>query len=112
MQLVIHIELDEPLLLPVNYNHILQAVIYRSLDIIPGYAEFLHEGGFMRGQRQYKMFQFSQLKGEYRIENKKKFSMEYRYYISSAALTSEQFASAVRGHWAIESVPQAHKFAA
>lgn len=71
MQLVIHIELDEPLLLPVNYNHILQAVIYRSLDIIPGYAEFLHEGGFMRGQRQYKMFQFSQLKGEYRIENKK-----------------------------------------
>ena len=38
----------------------------------------------------------------YRIENKKKFSMEYRYYISSAALTSEQFASAVRGHWAIE----------
>ena len=52
MQLIIHIELDEPLLLPVNYNHILQAVIYRSLDIIPGYAEFLHEGGFMRGQRQ------------------------------------------------------------
>ena len=41
MQLVIHIELDEPLLLPVNYNHILQAVIYRSLDIIPGYAEFM-----------------------------------------------------------------------
>lgn len=33
----------------------------------------------------------------YRIENMKKFSMEYRYYISSAALTSEQFASTVRG---------------
>ena len=28
--------------------------------------------------------------------------MEYRYYISSAELTPEQFASAVRGHWAIE----------
>ncbi|MGU5727256.1 ISAs1-like element ISAeme1 family transposase, partial [Aeromonas caviae] len=38
----------------------------------------------------------------YRIENMKKFSMEYRYYISSAELTPEQFASAVRGHWAIE----------
>lgn len=48
----------------------------------------------------------------YRIENMKKLSMEYRYYISSAELTPEQFSSAVRGHWAIESVPQAHKFAA
>ncbi|MGL6473383.1 ISAs1 family transposase [Aeromonas caviae] len=38
----------------------------------------------------------------YRIENMEKFSMEYRYYISSAELTPEQFASAVRGHWAIE----------
>ena len=38
----------------------------------------------------------------YRIEKKKKLSMEYRYYISSAALTSEQLASAVRGHWTIE----------
>ena len=38
----------------------------------------------------------------YRIENMKKFSMEYRYYISSAELTPEQFSSAVRGHWAIE----------
>ena len=38
----------------------------------------------------------------YRIESMKKFSMEYRYYISSAEVTPEQFASAVRGHWAIE----------
>ena len=38
----------------------------------------------------------------YRIENMKKFSMEYRYYISSAELTPEQFSSAVRGHWSIE----------
>ena len=38
----------------------------------------------------------------YRIENMKKFSMEYCYYISSGELTPEQFASAVRGHWAIE----------
>ena len=30
----------------------------------------------------------------YRIENMEKFSMEYRYYISSAELTPEQFASA------------------
>lgn len=71
MQLIVHIRLDEPLALPINYNHILQAVIYRSLGVMPDYAQFLHEGGFRRGQRQYKMFQFSQLEGEYRIEDKK-----------------------------------------
>jgi predicted transposase YbfD/YdcC len=29
-------------------------------------------------------------------------SLEYRYYISSAVLTEERFAQAVRGHWGIE----------
>jgi predicted transposase YbfD/YdcC len=45
----------------------------------------------------------------YRCDSKGNESLEYRYYISSAALTEEQFATAVRGHWGIESVPQAHK---
>lgn len=70
MQLVVHINLEEPLLLPLNYNHILQAVIYRSLSIMPDYSNFLHGGGFIRGQRQYKMFQFSQLSGAYRIHDR------------------------------------------
>lgn len=30
-------------------------------------------------------------------------TLEYRYYISSAALSAHQFAEAVRGHWNIES---------
>jgi predicted transposase YbfD/YdcC len=30
-------------------------------------------------------------------------SLEYRYYISSALLTPEQFGKAARGHWGIES---------
>lgn len=38
----------------------------------------------------------------YRRDSKGKESLEYRYYISSAALTEEQFAKAVRGHWGIE----------
>lgn len=71
MQLHIHIELDEPLVLPINYNHILQAIIYRTLSVMPDYSEFLHERGYSTGQRQYKMFQFSQLKGAYKITDKK-----------------------------------------
>jgi len=38
----------------------------------------------------------------YRRDSKGNESLEYRYYISSAALTEEQFATAVRGHWGIE----------
>lgn len=38
----------------------------------------------------------------YRRDSKGNESLEYRYYISSVALTEEQFAKAVRGHWGIE----------
>ena len=71
MQLIVQINLDEPLSLPVNYNHILQAIIYRALNIMPEYAAFFHDNGFEWGQRQYKMFQFSQLTGKYWIENRR-----------------------------------------
>ena len=39
---------------------------------------------------------------EYRQENGKEPSLEYRYYISSAELTEEKFSEAVRAHWAVE----------
>ena len=38
----------------------------------------------------------------YRIENRQKITLEQRYFISSKALEREEFARAVRGHWAIE----------
>ncbi|QXC33763.1 ISAs1 family transposase [Aeromonas sp. FDAARGOS 1407] len=38
----------------------------------------------------------------YRCDSKGHESLEYRYYISSAALTEEQFANAVCSHWGIE----------
>ncbi|SDJ34394.1 Predicted transposase YbfD/YdcC associated with H repeats [Ferrimonas sediminum] len=39
----------------------------------------------------------------YRLDSTGKESLDYRYYISSAELTPERFADAVRGHWEIES---------
>ena len=71
MQLIVHMKLEKPLSLPINYNHILQAVIYRTLSIMPDYSQFLHGDGFVRGQRKYKIFQFSQLNGLYQIQNKR-----------------------------------------
>ena len=70
MQLLVHIRLDQPLILPINYNHILQSVIYRAISIIPDFGDFVHDCGYNREGRQYKMFQFGQLKGSYRIENR------------------------------------------
>lgn len=78
MQLMVYINLEEPITLPLNYNHIVQAIIYRALGIMPDYADFLHDGGYMSGKRQYKMFQFSQLMGDYRIFERK---IQFQSYI-------------------------------
>ena len=71
MQLVLNIQLEEPLVLPMNYNHIVQSIIYRALSVMPDYAEFLHQSGYTSGKRQYKMFQFGQLQGHYKMADRK-----------------------------------------
>ena len=71
MQLSVNIRLEEPLSLPLNYNHIIQSVIYRSLSVMPDYASFLHEQGYTNRKRQYKMFHFGQLTGDYVVREKK-----------------------------------------
>lgn len=57
-----------PLTLPIHYNHIVQAMIYNSLD--DDIAHFLHEKGFIHGKRTFKMFAFSRLMGNYSINKK------------------------------------------
>lgn len=71
MQLVVHIGLQQPLTLPVNYNHIVQSIIYRAVGNMPDYADFLHDEGYSVEKRQYRMFQFGQLSGDYDIHNRK-----------------------------------------
>ena len=71
MQLIVHIGLGEPLVLPINYNHIVQSIIYNALGSMPEYADFLHNEGYSRDKRQYRMFQFSQLSGDYEIQERK-----------------------------------------
>ena len=71
MQLLIRHELKEKLVLPLNYHHILQAIIYRNLNPSMGYSQFLHDSGFSFGSRSFKMFTFSLLQGKYDIVDKK-----------------------------------------
>lgn len=86
MQLIVHIGLDRPLILPLNYNHILQSIIYRAIGNMPDYANFLHNEGYTRDKRQYRMFQFSQLSGEYTIQDRK---IIFRSYVSFEIRTPE-----------------------
>ena len=71
MQLVLKITLDKPLELPLNYNHIVQSIIYKALSEKPDYAEFLHDFGYANGKHRYKMFHFSQLSGDYKLIKQK-----------------------------------------
>jgi CRISPR-associated endoribonuclease Cas6 len=52
--------------LPVHYNYWLQGLIYQSLDA--EFAAFLHDHGFKGGGRVFKLFTFSRLLGEYKME--------------------------------------------
>lgn len=70
MQAEITIHLNEPLVLPINYNHILQAVIYKAIGIMPSYSDFLHDVGFQLNDKQFRIFTFSQLRGQYRIHER------------------------------------------
>lgn len=81
MQLEVSVSLQEPLVLPINYNHIIQSIIYRALSTMPDYSEFLHEYGYASGSRQYKMFQFSQLSGDYYIDRKNR-KIVFRSYVT------------------------------
>ena len=54
--------------LPINYQHILQGLIYSSFDI-DNYGKFIHDVGYRLENKKYKLFVFSNLFGDYRISN-------------------------------------------
>ncbi len=58
------------IVLPIHYNHIIQGFIYNNID--ENLAEFLHEKGYLNNKRSFKMFTFSNVKGKYKINKKKK----------------------------------------
>jgi len=70
--------------LPLHYNHLVQGMVYNNID--EELAEFLHNEGYLYNKRHLKMFNFSRLIGEYKIDRKQntiKFLSEIRLYISS-----------------------------
>lgn len=75
---------NDKLILPVNYNNLLQAFIYNNINL--KLAEFLHTEGFVINSRIYKLFAFSKLMGYYEFIKTNKtiiFSPDAEIVISS-----------------------------
>ena len=67
---------------PVQYNHLLQGLIYTNLDRM--LSEWLHEEGHAYGKRRFKLFTFSRLFGKRNTRNGKiAFETPVHFYLSS-----------------------------
>ncbi|MCD6231018.1 CRISPR-associated endoribonuclease Cas6 [Candidatus Aerophobetes bacterium] len=69
---------------PLNYNYGLQSFIYRHIS--KKLATFLHNRGYIMGKRSFKLFTFSRLLGNFKInfpEEKIVFNGPFHFYISS-----------------------------
>lgn len=64
-------DFDGNLVLPLNYNRILQGFIYKNI-VDRDLANFIHNKGFSYGKRSFKMFTYSRLSGLYTIDKKNK----------------------------------------
>ncbi len=67
---------------PVQYNHLLQGMIYANLD--RALSEWLHEKGHAYGARRFKLFTFSRLFGKRETQNGRiTFGSPVHFYLAS-----------------------------
>ena len=86
MQLKVFIDLNSPLILPVNYNHILQGIIYTAANTSNGkFTRKLHDEGVSSDSNdKFKLFCFSKIIGHYLIvENQIHFDKSIFFEIRS-----------------------------
>lgn len=74
-------ESGTPIILPINYNYLIQAAIYNSIS--QEFSKFLHDKGFLYGKRSFKLFTFSRVFGEYEIKGRSIYFKNAELYISS-----------------------------
>ncbi len=71
--------------LPLHYQHLLQGMLYRSLEN-EQLAAFLHDKGFRHGKRSFKLFTFSRLFGTHQVDRGKKairFLDDFQWHIDT-----------------------------
>lgn len=75
MRIRITLAFDEKMSVPVHHQEWLHGLIYHSIRD-ENYRDFLHNQGFQQGKRQFRMFTFSKLQGEY-LWNEVASSLDY-----------------------------------
>ena len=70
MQVIVKHKIEDELILPINYNHILQSVIYSHINNGDSSYQNLHNEGYQFGKRNYRLIVFSFLRGKYKISGK------------------------------------------
>ncbi|MBS7530794.1 CRISPR-associated endoribonuclease Cas6 [Hazenella sp. IB182353] len=67
MRLHLHFRLESPLVLPLNYQQVIQGFIYHQIQDRT-YAQFLHNKGYTYENRQFRLFTFSRLLGQATVQ--------------------------------------------
>ncbi|MBI2487203.1 MAG: CRISPR-associated endoribonuclease Cas6 [Deltaproteobacteria bacterium] len=84
IRLLLELASEKHFIIPIHYNYHIQSFLYNSIS--PKLAKILHDHGFPIGKRRFKLFTFSRILGEYRLDrNKEKivFSSPFRLIVSS-----------------------------
>ncbi|WP_026486661.1 CRISPR-associated endoribonuclease Cas6 [Caldanaerobius polysaccharolyticus] len=66
MRVRLEFDAEKDLVLPVQYNSILQGFIYHNIRD-ENYSQFLHDEGYKYGKRKLKFFTFSRIEGRVRV---------------------------------------------
>lgn len=66
MRIILEIRSDHEVILPNQYNHILQGFIYNNLSDRQ-YREFIHSQGYQIDNKKFKLFTYSRLLGKFKI---------------------------------------------
>lgn len=71
MRVIMKMRSKKPLVLPFDYQQILQGFIYRSI-YDENLSAFLHDKGYSHNKRTFKLFTYSRLEGIYKIDRARK----------------------------------------
>ena len=86
MRAEIYFDLNKPASIPIQYNHIVQAIIY-SWICDEKFKDFMHNKGYKFEERAYKLYTFSKINGKFRMDKHNRkivFYEDMRITISSA----------------------------
>ncbi len=67
MRIEIFFNEDHPIEIPIQYNHIIQAMLLSWIKD-KEYSTFIHDKGYQIGDKIYKLFTFSRINGTYRLD--------------------------------------------